>query len=204
MGKLLAYQARVTCASRLIPRIRSPTGDTITDPVEISNIFSDYYTKLHSSESSLHDWEGHNPLDSLTYPQVSETGSTDLGSPVTISEVQEAIRSLQSSKSPGPDGFTIEFYKAFSPSLAPILVRLFNDAFLKGHLPPTLTEASITLLLKKDKDPLLCGSYRPISLLNVDFKILAKLLSFHLQKVIPTLIDPDQSGFISGRVIFQY
>lgn len=125
-----------------------------------------------------------------------------MGAPITISEVEEAIKSLQSSKSPGPDGYTTEFYKAFHTKLAPILVRVFNEALMKGHLPPTLSEASIILLPKKDKDPLLCSSYRPISLLNVDFKILAKLLAVRLQTVIPALINSDQTGFIPGRQSF--
>lgn len=116
-----------------------------------------------------------------------------------MSEVTDAINSLQSNKSPGPDGYTTEFYKTYSATLAPILVRVFNDALLKGLLPPTMSEASITLLLKKDKDPLLCGSYRPISLLNVDFKVLAKVLAGRLQRVISVLVNPDQTGFISGR-----
>lgn len=61
-----------------------------------------------------------------------------------------------------------------------------------------LSEALVTLLLKKDKDPL-CSSSRPISLLNIDFKILVKVLAGYLQRVLPALIDPDQTGFISGR-----
>ena len=199
-GKLLAYQARAAAASRLIPRIQAQTGDVTTDPLGISNIFSDFYSKLYSSELSPHDWDNPNPLDFLVFPQAED--STGLGAPITISEVKEAIDSLQSNKSPGPDGYSTEFYKTFSMTLAPVLVRLFNDAFLKGQLPPTLSEASITLLLKKDKDPLLCGSYRPISLLNVDYKILAKVLACRLQKAIPTLINPDQTGFISGRQSF--
>lgn len=170
--------------------------------MEISDIFSNYYSKLYSSELSPHDWDSPNPLDLLAFPQVDEVASGDMGAPITISEVKEAIKSLQSNKSPGPDGYTTEFYKTFSTVLAPMLVRVFNDAHLRGRLPPTLSEASITLLLKKDKDPLLCGSCRPISLLNVDLKILAKVLSCRLQRVIPGLINPDQTGFISGRQSF--
>ncbi len=62
-------------------------------------------------------------------------------------EIQEAIKSMQSGKSPGPDGFTAEFYKLFSPSLTPAFARLYNDCFKECHLPPILCEASISLLL---------------------------------------------------------
>lgn len=102
---------------------------------------------------------------------------------VSTAEVQEAINLLQNGKSPGPDGFTVEFYKSYSSVLAPILQRVYNESFLLGRLPKTMSEASISLLVKKDKDPLLCSSYRPISLLNVDFKILSKILALRLQQV---------------------
>ncbi len=74
--------------------------------------------------------------------------------------------------------------------------------FKKGQLPATLYSASISLLLKTDRDPTSCGNYRPISLLNVDFKILAKVLSLRLQDVMPSIISFDQTGFTSGRCSF--
>ncbi len=119
---------------------------------------------------------------------------------MSATEVQEAIHSLQNGKSPGPDGFTIKFFKTFSSVLTPILQRVYNEAFFQ--LPTTMSEASISLLLKKDKDPLLCSSYRPISLLNVDFKILSKILALRLQQVLPAVISPDQTGFMTGRHSF--
>ena len=59
--------------------------------------------------------------------------------------------------------------------------------------------ASISVILKKDKDAEECSSYRPISLLNVDFKIAAKILARRLEKILPKLIDPDQTGFVKAR-----
>lgn len=79
---------------------------------------------------------------------------------------------------------------------------MYNEALLFGHLPPTLNNAAITLLLKKDKDPTLCSSFRPISLLNVDYKILAKILALRLQHVLPGIISSDQTGFMLGRHSF--
>ena len=79
--------------------------------------------------------------------------------------------------------------------LSPILQQMYNEAFADKKLPYSLREATITLLLKKDKHPLPCGSYRPISLLNVDSKILAG----RLQQVILGLISEDQTGFMHCR-----
>jgi len=67
------------------------------------------------------------------------------------------------------------------------------------ELPKTLREANITLILKRGKNPDLCSSYRPIALLNVDRKLLSKILALRLEKILPTIIGIDQTGFIQGR-----
>lgn len=68
-----------------------------------------------------------------------------------------------------------------------------------GALPPSLMEANISLVLKKDKPPEECSSYRPISVLNIDLKILAKILASRLEAILPSIINNDQTGFIRGR-----
>lgn len=94
----------------------------------------------------------------------------------------------------------VEFFKTFIDKLAPILLSVYNDSFEHGLLPPTLSQALITVLLKKSKDPTSCASYGPISLLNVDAKVLAKVLAIHLEKVVPTIIiSNEQNGFIKGH-----
>lgn len=79
---------------------------------------------------------------------------------------------------------------------------MFNYLLEQGALPQTLTEANITLLLKPGKNAADCGSYRPISLLNGDVKIIAKLLAIRLDTVIMDIISSDQTGFIRGRHSF--
>lgn len=109
---------------------------------------------------------------------------------------------MRSGKSPGPDGYPVEFFKNFLNQLVPLLLEVYEDSLQRGFLPPTLMQASISLLLKKDKDPTKCSSYRPISLLNVDVKILAKVLARRLETVLPTVISEDQTGFIKNRHSF--
>lgn len=79
---------------------------------------------------------------------------------------------------------------------------MFENALDQGVLPQTLTQASITLLLKPGKDASECGSYRPISLLNADVKILVKLLASRIESTIADIISTDQTGFIKGRHSF--
>ncbi len=201
-GTLLAQQAHAASVSRLIPRIISPSGNLTADPAEINKVFLDFYINLYTSEHPPDSANIPNPLDSLNYPRIDEDMAKELGSPISPQEVQEAIGSLQNGKSPGPDGFAVEFYKAYSDLLIPILVRMYNDSFQKGQLPVTMYLASISLLLKRDRDPTSCGNYRPISLLNVDCKILAKVLSLRFQDLMPSIISLDQTGFTSGRHSF--
>lgn len=98
---------------------------------------------------------------------------------------------MQSNKAPGPDGFPIEYFKTFIGKLAPLLLLMFNEALERGSLLPTLTQATIALLLKKDKDPTSCGSYRPLSLLNADVKVLAKVIASRLENVLPHIISEE-------------
>lgn len=79
---------------------------------------------------------------------------------------------------------------------------MFDESFELGRLPQTLHQVSISLLLKEGKDPLAFSSYRPISLLNVDFKLLSKLLAQRLESFLPSIISLDQTGFIRNRHSF--
>lgn len=99
---------------------------------------------------------------------------------------------MRAGKWPGLDGFPSEYYKKYIDKLAPILKTVFDESFLLGKLPGTFNEALISLIVKKDKDPTDPGSFRPISLINVDCKILTKVLAMRLESVLPHLIHSDQ------------
>lgn len=83
--------------------------------------------------------------------------------------------------------------------MTPILAEVYSESLSHGQLPHTLNEALISLILKKDKDPLDPGSYRPISLINVDCKVLTKVLAMRLENILPGIIHEDQVGFVKGR-----
>lgn len=92
--------------------------------------------------------------------------------------------------------------KKIASKLAPLLLEMFNHSLDQGTLPQTLTEANIILLLKHGKNPTDCTSYKPISLLNGDVKILAKLLAMRLDMAMMDIISSDQTGFMRGRHSF--
>ena len=127
----------------------------------------------------------------LPYLQLSDS----LESPISEEELLGAIRTLKPGKSPGPDGFTAHYYKTFIDILKTPLLRALEYIRTSSSASTSFTTAYVTLIPKPAKDLTDCTSYRPISLLNLDLKILAARLTSFL----PKLIGPERVGFMPGR-----
>ena len=108
---------------------------------------------------------------------------------------------MDNNKSPGNDGLPKEFYVTFFDSVSDILIDCYHLCLQEGSLTPSKKQAIITLVEKPGKDNTLMKTWRPISLLNVDFKILSKIMANRLQHLLPKLIGPEQNAFVKERYI---
>uniref|UniRef100_A0AAQ6AKY8 Reverse transcriptase domain-containing protein n=1 Tax=Amphiprion ocellaris TaxID=80972 RepID=A0AAQ6AKY8_AMPOC len=187
-------------SSRNIPCIKDALGILNCDNIVINDTFKTFYKQLYTSQFKSSNYQDMSSFfQNLDLPQITEIQKEELSKPITRSEILKIIQRLPNNKAPGPDGFNGEFYKKFSQILLSPLSEMVDSSFASGALPPSLLEANISLVLKKDKPPEECSSYRPISVLNIDLKILAKTLASRLETILPSIIHNDQTGFIRGR-----
>ena len=173
-------------------------GHIISEQGNILKEVQHFYENLYS----------HNPAQDLDLEYLKneavllDQGNTaDLEGEITIDEVKQALVNMKNDKSPGPDGFTAEFYKAFFPDIGIFLVRSFNEAFSKGELSVTQYQGVITCIPKDGKPKQFIKNWRPISLLNVSYKLLSSCLAGRIKTVLPVIIHNSQKGFMKGRYI---
>lgn len=198
-SKLLAFRLRKQQSSNVVHRIKSQ-ANMATKPNEIAGAFAEFYKSLYKNtdtcddDAKLSEYLKHIKLTELTNSTAEE-----LDQPIQELEIKQVISTLKNSKSPGPDGFVNEFYKTFKDLLAPLLLKAYSHALESKTMAPSWNEATIVVIHKEGKDPTDCQSYRPISLLNADVRILTAILARRVNKIITQIIHPDQTGFISGR-----
>ena len=129
-----------------------------------------------------------NSLEKHNLLTLNQEEIENINRPITNTEMEPVIKNLPTNKSPGPDGFTGEFYQTFREELTPILLKLFQNIAEGGTLANSFYEATITLIPKPDKDVTKQESYRPISLMNIETKILNRILANRMQQHIKRII----------------
>ncbi|CAH2284808.1 endonuclease reverse transcriptase [Pelobates cultripes] len=203
-SKLLANQLKQKQANQKIAYILDNKGQKHATPREISETFAKYYHTLYNLKGDSNTTQPTDTsikayLDKLALPQLTPQQQADLTKHIDIQEMLKVIQTLPTGKSPGPDGLTNLYYKKLSHVLAPHLTTAFNHATAQKSLPREMLLAPIVTLPKPNKPPTTPKIFRPISLLNTEAKLFAKLYATRLGLIIPHIIHNDQVGFVKGR-----
>ena len=138
-------------------------------------------------------------LDSLN--KISSLQQEECEMDITAAELSAALSAMKPNTAPGPCGWTAEFFRHFWDIFCPLLLEVIKEIFECGKFPESWSCSVITLIPKKGKDKRLIENLRPISLLPVPYKIIAKAMALRLNKVVGDLIHTDQRGFLKGRYI---
>ena len=190
--------------SKIIPKVEKYNGEIVTDQKEILKEVQYFYENLYKNKDedkgcSLKDIvEG---LKGASIRKLTEEEKDHLEGEIGSFEAGEILKKMKNNKSPGSDGFTSEFLKFFWKDLKVFVIGSLNYGYSLGSLSVTQKQGIITCLPKVDKSRHFLKNWRPISLLNTVYKIGSGVIANRIKKVLPTLINNDQTGFIAGRYI---
>ena len=186
--------------NKTITRLRRENHEIITEPNQIQGEMKSYYQKLYSSHCQKHQRDTEEFLSKI-HKRLTDEESNQLEMPITEQEIFEALKTTANGKSPGSDGINCEFYKVFWIDIKHLITRSINAAFVNGEMSTSQKHGVITLLPKHGKDTIDLKNWRPISLLNQDYKLAAKCIATRIKHHLKNLINSDQTGFIKGRYI---
>ena len=182
--------------AKIMKRTISDSGQIITEQSQILNTQAEFYKKLYTKDQNVTSGLKFEPEQKLSNEEKNE-----LDSNITIEEIANAIKEMARNKTPGTSGFQVNLYGMFWNKPKMPLYECFNYAYHTGTLSIGARQGIISLIPKKDRDLLYVKNWRPIILLNTDYKILAKIIANRIKLVLPKLIHSDQVGFMKQRNI---
>ena len=187
---------------KTLSRIKLADGLYTSNEKLILNECRKFYKNLYRKNENVNP--DHFPFffNNITTPKLTEEQKAFCDTALTENELFKTLKAFKRNKSPGLDGITAECYLRFWDAIKQKLLKVYNQSFDLGILPASLRTGVITLLEKKGKDRVDVPNWRPINLLNIDYKLLTKTLGQRLKTVFPGLINKDQNGFVPGGSIF--
>ena len=196
-SKYFANLEKKKSETKLINRLLV-NNEILTDQTKILKATEEFYKNLYEkkeTKDSAFDF-----FDN-TINKLSETEADSCDGLLTELECKTALKYMKNQKSPGSDGLTVEFYKIFWNDIKHFYIRSINYSYKNGSLTELQKQGVITLLPKPNKDIEKLENWRPISLLNVDYKIATKAIANRIKPIITSIVDNSQTGFIKGRFI---
>ena len=185
-------------ADRWISALRNPNGSIVSSPSDLCASLSGFYSSLFSA-SSTDDTARDSLLDNIS-ASLSPSEADCCEGLLTSGECKQAPLGMAHGKAPGSDGLPMEFFVKFWDVLGLDLVDVLNSCYLSGSLSLSQRRGIISLVFKKG-DRLDACNWRPISLLNVDYKLASRAIAGRLLKVIHSVVNKDQTCGVPGRFI---
>lgn len=188
--------------SKVITQLEKYDGSMIRDQNEILKETEIFYKNLYENKDNmlenvdLHDLMKDTEMNTLTMEEAEK-----LEGQLTYKEISEVLLNMKHDKSPGMTGFTAEFFKVFWRQLGFFVLRAINFGYTKGELSITQCQGIIICIPKENKPKQFLKNWRPLTLLDVVYKIASGTIASRIKSVIIKLISKDQTGFIKGRYI---
>ena len=183
--------------SSRIASLKDSQGNSVHKSNDLLQIARDFYSSLYTA--SVTDPSSQKKLLKNIKTTISSLQKELLDAPMTLAELETAVKSMNKDKSPGINGLPAEFFQRFWPLFKNRYLQFVNHAFCNSF--PITINTSVTTLLYKDKGDIEnLQYYRPLSLINTDIKLLSKALTNRLKQVLPTIIHKSQSA-VDGRRI---
>lgn len=182
-----------------IKEILCSDGNIVSDTEGILDEQYKFYSNLYSCVEINVDKM--NELLDFNDKKVDDDDRELCDAEINEQEIRKALWEMSCNKSPGSDGLTVEFYRYFYTFLQDILIEIFNKVHEKEMLSRSMKLGVLSLIYKKKGDKRMLKNYRPISLLQVDYKIIARVMANRFKKVLPKLVSENQSCCIIGKDI---
>jgi exonuclease III len=193
--------------AKCITKLVDDSEKEITKAEEILEYEKTFYKNLYTDNIDANADETVRAADKFLggddIPQITEENKQCCETDISLLEVGQALKELQNGKSPGSDGLTPDFYTFFWPQIKDDVFKSLTYASTNKQLSIDQRRGIINLIPKKEKDPRYIKNWRPISLLNTDYKIITKLLATRIKQILPSVIHPDQVAYLKDRFIGQ-
>ena len=187
---------------KIMDRIKKGDGQVTTNQQEIIKGEVRFYSDRYRKTVDFQEQSAQAFLDGTDVPQLSDEQKTSIQGALTEEELTGALKRMKNGSPPGLDGITTACIQFFWCKVKDMVLNSLNAAFTKGEMSITQKRAVITLIHKGKqlhRDDL--NNWRPITLTNSDYKLLAKSLAIHLSSVISSIVNEDQVGCLKGRNI---
>ena len=188
--------------NKTIYRLEKNNGQQITKQNEILKEIEMFYKDLYSKHSErIEDIDLNDFLSDHEYNILTNSQKISIEGELSENEILTALKNMKNNKSPGSDGFTSEFYKFFWQDVKHFILRSLNEGYRKGELSITQKQGIITCIPKGNKPRQFLKNWRPITLLNITYKLASACIANRLKTVLDSIISKTQTGFLSGRYI---